>query len=126
MLWCSLRVRGTRCVLLGGHRRRSSTSLFRPDLLRYPFLISYDRVAAAWQRTMDLASALQRHTNSSTKNARASRQFFESGVVIYHNNAWHKLGDDSAFFPSLNNRPLRTPPPHAPTQLITPLQAGNS
>ncbi|KAH9996348.1 TPR-like protein [Russula vinacea] len=44
---------------------------------------------------MDLTSALQRHTNSSTKHARASRQFFESGVVIYHNNAWHKLGDDS-------------------------------
>ncbi|KAF8465878.1 TPR-like protein [Russula ochroleuca] len=44
---------------------------------------------------MDLASALQRHTNSSTKNTRASRQFFESGIVIYRNNAWHKLGDDS-------------------------------
>ena len=53
-------------------------------------------VAAAWQLIMELASALQRHSDYSTKNTRASRQIFENGVVIFRNNALHKLGDDSA------------------------------
>jgi hypothetical protein len=45
---------------------------------------------------MELASALQRLSNYSTKNTRASRQIFESGVVVFRNNALHKLGEDSA------------------------------
>jgi hypothetical protein len=53
-------------------------------------------VAAAWQLTMELASALQRLSDYSTKNTRASRQIFENGVVIFRSNALHKLGDDSA------------------------------
>ncbi|KAI0275710.1 hypothetical protein BGY98DRAFT_40716 [Russula aff. rugulosa BPL654] len=44
---------------------------------------------------MELASALQRLSDYSTKNTRASRQIFENGVVIFRNNALHKLGDDS-------------------------------
>jgi hypothetical protein len=47
---------------------------------------------------MDLASALQRLANYRTKNSRASREIFESGVVVFRNDALHKLGDDSAFF----------------------------
>ncbi len=58
--------------------------------------------------TMDLASALERLSNYSTKNTRASRQIFESGVVIFRNNALHKLSDDSERrLPSLNNHSLR-------------------
>jgi ER membrane protein complex subunit 2 len=45
--------------------------------------------------TMDLPSAFQRLANYRTKNTRLSRQIFESGLVVYRNNAWHKLGDDS-------------------------------
>jgi hypothetical protein len=45
---------------------------------------------------MELASALQQLSNYSAKNTRASRQIFESGVVVFRNNALHKLGDDSA------------------------------
>ncbi|KAN0109533.1 hypothetical protein V8E52_009176 [Russula decolorans] len=44
---------------------------------------------------MELASALQQLSNYSAKNTRASRQIFESGVVVFRNNALHKLGDDS-------------------------------
>lgn len=44
---------------------------------------------------MDLASALQRLANYRTKNSRASREIFESGVVVFRNDALHKLGDDS-------------------------------
>ena len=47
--------------------------------------------------TMDLATALQRLANYRTKNTRASREIFESGVVVFRNNALHKLADDSAF-----------------------------
>ncbi|KAH9990246.1 tetratricopeptide repeat domain 35 [Russula compacta] len=45
---------------------------------------------------MNLATALQRLANYRTKNtnARASRQIFESGIIVLHNNAVHKLGDD--------------------------------
>jgi hypothetical protein len=46
---------------------------------------------------MDLPSALHRLSHYSTKNARASRQIFESGVVIFRSNALHKLGGDSTF-----------------------------
>ena len=46
---------------------------------------------------MDLASALQRLANYRTKNSRASREIFESGVIVFRNNALHKLGDDRAF-----------------------------
>ena len=49
------------------------------------------------QTTMDLASALQRLANYRTKNSRASREIFESGVVVFRNDALRKLGDDSAF-----------------------------
>jgi hypothetical protein len=91
-------------------------SRFRPDNPRAPS--SYDRVAAAWQLTMELASALQQLSNYSTKNTRASRQIFESGVVVFRNNALHKLGDNSARC----NYLLRThPPDHS-----TPFQEGNS
>ena len=45
---------------------------------------------------MELANALQRLSEYSNKNTRASRQIFENGVVIFRNNALHKLGDDSA------------------------------
>ncbi|KAH9064579.1 TPR-like protein [Lactarius vividus] len=44
---------------------------------------------------MDVASALQRLANYRTKNSRTSREIFESGVVVFRNNALHKLGDDS-------------------------------
>ncbi|KAI9513505.1 TPR-like protein [Russula earlei] len=44
---------------------------------------------------MDVTSALQRSANYTTKNARASRQIFESGIVVFRNNAQYKLGDDS-------------------------------
>jgi hypothetical protein len=61
--------------------------------------------------TMNLASALERLSNYSTKNTRASRQIFESGVVIFRNNALHKLGDDSERrLPSLYNHSLRPQP----------------
>jgi hypothetical protein len=56
---------------------------------------------------MDLPSALQQLNDYSSKNSRASRQIFESGVVIFRNDALHKLGDDSTF--------PGGPPPHAPT-----------
>ena len=46
---------------------------------------------------MDLPSALQRLANYRTKNSRASREIFESGVVVFRNDALHKLGDDSTF-----------------------------
>jgi hypothetical protein len=56
---------------------------------------------AAWQRrgsrTMDLPSALHRLSHYNPKNARASRQIFEAGIVIYRNDAMHKLGDESTF-----------------------------
>jgi hypothetical protein len=45
---------------------------------------------------MDLASALQQLANYRTKNNRASREVFESGVVVFRNDALHKLGEDSA------------------------------
>jgi len=67
---------------------------------------------------MELASALQRLSDYSTKNTRASRQIFENGVVIFRNNALHKLGDDSARC----NHSLRTrTPDHSTT-----FQTGNS
>ncbi|KAH9000545.1 TPR-like protein [Lactarius hatsudake] len=44
---------------------------------------------------MDVASALQRLANYRTKNSRTSREIFESGVVVFRNDALHKLGDDS-------------------------------
>jgi hypothetical protein len=44
---------------------------------------------------MDLASALQRLANYRTKNSRASREIFQSGVVVFRNDALRKLGDDS-------------------------------
>ncbi|KAI9464031.1 TPR-like protein [Lactarius psammicola] len=44
---------------------------------------------------MDLASALQRLANYRTKNSRISREIFESGVVVFRNDALYKLGDDS-------------------------------
>ncbi|KAH8990742.1 TPR-like protein [Lactarius akahatsu] len=44
---------------------------------------------------MDVASALQRLANYRTKNSRASREIFESGVIVFRNDALHKLGDDS-------------------------------
>jgi tetratricopeptide (TPR) repeat protein len=44
---------------------------------------------------MDLASALQQLANYRTKNNRASREVFESGVVVFRNDALHKLGEDS-------------------------------
>lgn len=66
---------------------------------------------------MELTSAVQQLSDYSTKNTRASRQIFEAGVVIFRNNALHKLGDNSA----LCNHPLgTTPPDHS-----TPSQAGN-
>jgi len=92
-----------------------SSLLFRPDYPAVPSKLpppSFDRVAAAWQLTMELASALQRLSDYSTKNTRASRQIFESGVVIFRNNALHKLGDDSArcCYHSLRTQPhLITP-----------------
>jgi hypothetical protein len=89
-------------------------SRFRPDNPRAPS--SYDRVVAAWQLTMELASALQQLSNYSTKNTRASRQIFESGVVIFRNNALHKLGDNSA---GCNHSLCTHPPDHS-------TQAGNS
>ncbi len=61
---------------------------------------------------MELASALQRLSNYSTKNTRASRQIFENGVVIFRNNVLDKLGDDCAF-----TCPLLI---IIPQQLITP------
>jgi hypothetical protein len=45
---------------------------------------------------MDLATAIQRLADYRTKNTRASRQIFESGVVVLRNDALHKLGDDGA------------------------------
>ncbi|KAI0299385.1 TPR-like protein [Multifurca ochricompacta] len=44
---------------------------------------------------MDLTSALQRLANYRARNSRASRQIFETGVVVFRNDALHKLGDDS-------------------------------
>jgi len=44
---------------------------------------------------MDLPSALQQLANYRTKNSHASREIFESGVVVFRNDALHKLGDDS-------------------------------
>jgi hypothetical protein len=72
------------------------------------------RVATAWQLTMEHASALQQLSNYSTKNTRASRQIFESGVVLFRNNALDKLGDDSAY---CNHS-------HPRTHLITPFLPG--
>jgi hypothetical protein len=51
---------------------------------------------------MDTAEAIQRLANYTKKNCRASREIFEAGVVIFRNDALHKLGDDSArLLPSL-------------------------
>lgn len=72
---------------------------------------------------MNLATALQRLANYRTKNtnARASRQIFESGIVVLRNNALHKLGDDCASsLLTLNNHFF------APTRLTTPLKVGSS
>jgi hypothetical protein len=44
--------------------------------------------------TMDLPSAFKRLADYRTKNTRLSRQIFESGIVVYRNDAMHKLGDD--------------------------------
>jgi ER membrane protein complex subunit 2 len=46
---------------------------------------------------MDLASALKRLADYHTKNTRASRQIFESGVIVFRNDPLHKLGDDCRY-----------------------------
>lgn len=66
---------------------------------------------------MELTSALQRLSDYSTKNTRASRQIFDTGIVIYRNDALHKLGDNSA---PCNYSLRSTPPDHSTTS-----QAGN-
>lgn len=43
----------------------------------------------------DLTSALQRLANYRSHNTRASKDVFESGVVVLKQNAINKLGDDS-------------------------------
>ena len=43
----------------------------------------------------ELASALQRLANYRIRNCRASQDIFESGVVVFRNNALHKFGEDS-------------------------------
>lgn len=45
--------------------------------------------------SVDLASALQRLANYRSHNTRASKDVFESGVVVLKQNAVDKLGDDS-------------------------------
>ncbi|TFY63734.1 hypothetical protein EVG20_g6193 [Dentipellis fragilis] len=45
---------------------------------------------------MDLSTALERLANYRTRNSRASQEIFESGVVVFRNDALHQLGDDSA------------------------------
>ena len=65
---------------------------------------------------MDLASALKRLADYRTKNTRASRQIFESGVVVFRNDPLRKLGDDSRSPQNVSPRPMTD----------GPLQAGNS
>jgi hypothetical protein len=65
---------------------------------------------------MDLASALKRLADYRTKNTRASRQIFESGVVVFRNDPLRKLGDDSTSPQNESPRPMTD----------GPLQAGNS
>ncbi|KAH9968059.1 TPR-like protein [Russula dissimulans] len=43
---------------------------------------------------MDVASALEQVAKHTTANTRASRQIFESGVVVLRNNVQHRLGND--------------------------------
>ncbi|KAA1471927.1 TPR-like protein [Dentipellis sp. KUC8613] len=47
---------------------------------------------------MDLPTALERLANYRSRNSRASQEIFESGVVVFRNDALHKLGDDSWAF----------------------------
>jgi len=44
--------------------------------------------------TMNVASALEKLAKYNATNTRASRQIFESGVVVLRNNAQHRLGND--------------------------------
>ncbi|KAI0046782.1 TPR-like protein [Auriscalpium vulgare] len=53
---------------------------------------------------MDLPAALQRLANYRLRNSRASRDIFESGVLVLRKNALSKLGDDRTFAHTLARR----------------------